>query len=158
VVINDLYIIGVIALPCKADAPLPVYPDAVLPLSVATQRLQIIGRGDTQRFKDGCGVQHIEFYDRSSLNSLRQLGRKLSVKKLFSFLALEGLDHKFILSRRDIIVKGYCCGGKLVRLWWEKDLSSTGFPQLSARCSGRGMGESRKKDVVHLQVESTCQC
>jgi len=57
VVVNDLDVMGIIALPHKADAPLFVDPDAMLPLPVTAQRLQIIGRRNAQHFKGGCFVQ-----------------------------------------------------------------------------------------------------
>src|SRR6185369_12584034 len=110
VVINDLDVTGIIALPYKTNAPLLVDPDTMLPLPVAAQRLQIIRRRNTQRFKDSCRVQDLQLYRRSSLNGLRQLCGELPVKELFSLLVFERLDHKEILSRRDIIVKGYYGG------------------------------------------------
>ena len=45
---DNLDIIGVIALPFKTDAPLLVNPDAMLTLSVKMQLLQIIGRWNSQ--------------------------------------------------------------------------------------------------------------
>jgi hypothetical protein len=52
-------------------------------------------------------AQHRELYCRGSLNCLRQLYGKSSMKKLFGFLAFERLDHRDTLSHKDIIVKGY---------------------------------------------------
>lgn len=45
-VIDDLDVIRIAAFPDKADAPLLIDSDAVLPFTVMMQRLQIVGRGD----------------------------------------------------------------------------------------------------------------
>jgi hypothetical protein len=47
-VVNDLNILGVVTGPAKADSPLIVDPDAVLPASVAPQGLQSIAGRDSQ--------------------------------------------------------------------------------------------------------------
>jgi hypothetical protein len=42
VIIHDFYVVGIAAAPNKADAPLLVDADAVLALSIALQRFQVI--------------------------------------------------------------------------------------------------------------------
>jgi hypothetical protein len=108
VVIDNLDIIGVIALPYKADAPLLVNPDAMLTLSIKMQRLQIIGRWNSQGFKKTHGIQHFELDCCRSLNRLWQFCRKLSIKQFFGLFAFECPDHatyypEEILTSRDII-------------------------------------------------------
>jgi hypothetical protein len=71
-VIDNLDIIGVIALPFKADAPLLVNPDAMLTLSIKMQSLQIIGRWNAQGFKKTHGIQHFQLVCHRSLNRLWQ--------------------------------------------------------------------------------------
>jgi hypothetical protein len=47
-VFNDLHILGTISYPAEADPPLIVDPDALLPLTVATQSLQSIAGRNAQ--------------------------------------------------------------------------------------------------------------
>jgi len=44
-------VIGVSAFPVKADSPLIVDPDTVLPLAIALQGLETVARGDPEVFK-----------------------------------------------------------------------------------------------------------
>jgi hypothetical protein len=46
-IISDLHFIGVSIPPQKADSPLIVDPDTVLPLSVARQLLKAVARRDS---------------------------------------------------------------------------------------------------------------
>jgi hypothetical protein len=106
-VINDLNVVRITVFPGKADAPLLVYPDAVLAFPVMVQCFQMIGRWNPQSLKNARCIDHLEFDDCRTLYILRQFCGELSIKELFGFLAFEGFDHGSMLSRKDIIVKGY---------------------------------------------------
>jgi len=67
------------------------------------QNFQMIGVG----IRKVSRMKHFQLDNRRTLDSLWQLGGKSSGKKLLGFLALEGLDHGRVISRRDIIVTGY---------------------------------------------------
>ena len=60
-VINDLDVIRITAFPDKADAPLLVDPDAVLPFSVMMQCFQMIGRWNPQSLKNARCIEYLEF-------------------------------------------------------------------------------------------------
>lgn len=106
-VIDDLNVIGIAAFPDEADAPLLVDPDAVLSFAVMMQRLQVVGRRDAQGLKEARGIQHHELDRRCSLNGLRQLAGKAPKEEFLGLFAFERLDHRNIVSNKDIIVKGY---------------------------------------------------
>jgi hypothetical protein len=53
VVVNDFNVFGSMTGPAKADSPLVIDPDAVLPLSVAPQALQSIAGRHTQVIEAG---------------------------------------------------------------------------------------------------------
>jgi hypothetical protein len=42
VIIHNLHVVGIAVAPLKTDAPLVIDADAVLPFSIALQRLQVI--------------------------------------------------------------------------------------------------------------------
>jgi hypothetical protein len=73
-VINDFNVIHIAAFPGKADAPLFVDPYAVLSLPVMMQCLQMVGRRDSQGFKNARRVKDLELDRRQPLDVLRQLG------------------------------------------------------------------------------------
>jgi hypothetical protein len=56
-IIHDLYIVGITLLPAKADPPLLVDPDRMLPLAVSREGLQAIARRHTQVIQARCSVQ-----------------------------------------------------------------------------------------------------
>jgi len=140
-IINYFNIKGVAAAPYKTYTPLFVDTYAVLPFSVMMQTLKLIGWRNTEGFKDGCGIQNIQFYCSHPLYSLRKFPGKMSVKQLFGLLALEGLYHMGIISCLDIIVKGYY---RLIRLTQRRSprnaqADGSSFPAaLSRRPSGDG--------------------
>jgi len=106
-VINDLDVMRITAFPNKADTPLLIDPDTVLPFSVMMQSLKVVGRRNSQGLENARGIENLELDHRRSLDRLRQPAGEPPGKKLLSLLAFERLDHGNMLSRMDIIVKGY---------------------------------------------------
>jgi len=72
VVFHDLDIMHPVSLPDEADAPLVVYPDAVLSFAVAFQRFRMIAGGTIQILYILCGGQHAKFATCSYLSIRRQ--------------------------------------------------------------------------------------
>ena len=58
--------------PLKADSPLAVYADRVLPYSLSSQRLQAIAAQCSQRVQGGRGVQYGQPPGRLPLESLER--------------------------------------------------------------------------------------
>ena len=59
VVVDDLNILRARIGPSEKDPVLVIDPDTVLPLSVATKRLESIPRWDSQVIENRCGVQGV---------------------------------------------------------------------------------------------------
>jgi hypothetical protein len=79
VVVHNLYGSGVAIAPDKAQTPLIVDPDAVLPLSVASQQFKPVAWGYTQKVEAGGGMQLLQFAQ----------GSRFHVHQSFHALALE---------------------------------------------------------------------
>ncbi|OGQ96826.1 MAG: hypothetical protein A2521_04840 [Deltaproteobacteria bacterium RIFOXYD12_FULL_57_12] len=71
-VVGDLDIVGVTALPYETNSPLLVDADAVLTFSGTAKSLQMIRRWDTECFKNARGIKDLQFHNRCSLDCLRQ--------------------------------------------------------------------------------------
>lgn len=71
-VIHDLHVIGIAFQPLETNAPLVVDPDAVLPLTISTKPLEMIGGRRSQIINRHCPVQHAQFAQSAPLNTLRQ--------------------------------------------------------------------------------------
>ncbi len=91
VIIYDLYAVGVPIPPFKADTPLVVDADAILPCSISTQLSQAIGRWDTQIVQRDGAVQHTWLAQSNLLNIMRQLPGTPAGENLLSFFALKVL-------------------------------------------------------------------
>ena len=93
-------------LPKKADAPLIVHADTMLPLSSANELLKPIGQRNPEVVRRFCGVQNQELPKSNALNGRELLGMA-SLEDLLGFTAAEVLDHESIIPPRGIIVKRY---------------------------------------------------
>ena len=91
-VINNLHIVDVPVAPNKADAPLIVDANTVLPFSVAFKRFQVISRGRSKVTKLRSNVQLPEFPLYHPLDSPKPPDT-LPRMKLFRIFRPERLDH-----------------------------------------------------------------
>lgn len=96
-IIHYFNVVRVASLPFKADTPLIVNPNTVLPQAVPGQFFQAIGRGDTQVFQSHSPMQHTQFAQRYLLYIGGQLVGTLAVEQLFGFFGLERPDHQEII-------------------------------------------------------------
>jgi len=92
VVINNLHVVDVPVAPNKADAPLIVDANTVLPFSVAFKRFQVISRGRSKVTKLRSNVQLPEFPLYHPLDSPKPPDT-LPRMKLFRIFRPERLDH-----------------------------------------------------------------
>jgi hypothetical protein len=105
-VVDDLDIVGIAALPAKADTPLIVDADTVLASSIAGKLLEPIGRRDPQVVHRFCRVQDQELAKRDPLDP-RELPRKSALKDPLGLATAEALDHCEVIPSGVIIVKRY---------------------------------------------------
>lgn len=83
----------VAVLPAKTDSPLVVYTNTPLPGSIAGQLFKTVSRRDTKEIEARGAMELLQLTLRSSLGILRQLGREVTAKELFRFLAGKGYNH-----------------------------------------------------------------
>ena len=93
VVIDDLHIVGVTIYPAEADAPLVIYPDAVLALEVTFERFKPVGWRNPQIVQGDGVVEHTQLATRHGLDIGRQPPGWRSAPDLFGFLVGEVPDH-----------------------------------------------------------------
>lgn len=105
-IIDDLDVVDGPVFPEKADAPLIVHADTMLPLSSSNELLKSIGRRNPEVVGRFCGVQDQELPKSNALNG-RKLPGMAPLKDLLGFAAAEVLDHGLIIPSRGIIVKRY---------------------------------------------------
>ena len=91
-VINDFNIFGTSLRPPEADAPLPVYTDAVLPGPIALERFQPISGRYPQIFKIRRNLKLSQFPAGNSGDACKSLDA-ISFRKGLGIGALEGSDH-----------------------------------------------------------------
>lgn len=94
VVVHYLDIEKVAAAFGKADAPLVVYADAVLPLAVSVKRLKVVGGRYAQIFEPFGVVYHYQFSQGDFLNRVRKPSGKLLVVYKFGLGIRKTLYHK----------------------------------------------------------------
>jgi hypothetical protein len=95
-VVNDLDFVGVSSAPGKADAPLIIDANAVLPLSIPFQALEAISRQCRKRSDISCGIENVQFAKRRALDRLESANR-LPLKKALGIRAAEGPYHNLML-------------------------------------------------------------
>jgi hypothetical protein len=93
-IVDDFHVAGVSTPPDEADAPLIVDSDAVLPLAAASERLELVSRGDAKIVEAPGAVQLRELSPRGSLE--RSKSRHVDViEQRFRVLAAKRPDHRF---------------------------------------------------------------
>ena len=78
-IIDNLDIVGLSPLPTKADPPLVVDANAVVPYPAPTKLLEAVPRRHSQVVQGGRGVQLHELAQRDSMHRVRQLPDGLAV-------------------------------------------------------------------------------
>jgi len=91
-IIYDLYVVRVTFFPTETDAPLVVNANAVLPLTIALQRLQVIAGRNPQIVEHSSAMQIEKLAPRRAFEGAEPWDRNV-VEKFFAVLAPEGLDH-----------------------------------------------------------------
>jgi hypothetical protein len=107
VVVRDLHIVGIRTLPAKADAPLIVDPDAVLPLPATHELLKVIPRRRPQVIQHVRSVKNEEFPESCPLDLGREARCPDAPEYPFRVPILETADHSLILTPPDHTVKRY---------------------------------------------------
>jgi len=92
VIIHDFYIVGIAITPDKADAPLGVDADAVLPFPIAFEYFQVIARRRPQIAGFGGNIQLSQLSLGHPFEGPKTLD-SLPAVKLFGLPRPEGLDH-----------------------------------------------------------------
>jgi hypothetical protein len=93
VVIDDLDIMRVTAVPDKADPPLIVDPNTMLPLSRPLQFFKPVCRRYQQIGKNASIMEHTQLSSRCLLNIRRKLPGNCPMPNLFGLLAFEAFYH-----------------------------------------------------------------
>lgn len=91
-VINDFNIFGTSFCPSEADAPLPVYTDAVLSGSIALERFQSI-TGRYSQVLEICGNFKLSQFPAGNGGDARKSLDAVSFRKDLGIGALEGSNH-----------------------------------------------------------------
>jgi hypothetical protein len=121
-IVSYFDVIHAVLMPFKANPPLIVNPNTVLPFPLSLQCFQVVCRRNPKVVKVSGSMDHNQFPFGNPLNVLRQFAGKTSIKYLFRLFAFECLNHRNILIQKDNIVKGYyvlnyfISGGLLCRL------------------------------------------
>ena len=92
VIIHDFYIVGIATTPDKADTPLVVDANAMLPFPIASQYFQMIAGRRLQIAEFGGNIQLAQLSLSHSLESSKAFDSLPSVK-LFGLGRPERLDH-----------------------------------------------------------------
>lgn len=92
-VIYDLNGMNIALIPHKADSPLIVDADAVLPFAIFQKNLQIIAGQQGEIAQRSGRIEDNQFFVSRPLDIFRELLRKLPAKNLFGFLAAKCSNH-----------------------------------------------------------------
>lgn len=84
-VISNLHIEGIPILPPKADTPLFVDTNTMLPRAITRQLFQVVGWWYSQILQTPCRIQDFQLYPGSPLDIVGQSWRMMSLKKPFCF-------------------------------------------------------------------------
>jgi len=104
IVLRDFDALGISVPPDKADAVLIVDPDTVLPFSVSPQRFEAVAWWNQQIGKCMGTIQGHKPAQRNR-RDMRELPRRLPVKKPFGLFAPEGPDHMLRIGQLTLYVK-----------------------------------------------------
>jgi hypothetical protein len=94
VIVNDLNIVGVGSFPAKADSPLIIDPNAVLPLSIAAELLKTIPRRNAQIVEHFGRVERHQLSEHEAPQISRKSSDRLAFKESLSVAITKGLDHR----------------------------------------------------------------
>jgi len=92
-VVNNFHIEGVARRPAKADAPLPIDTNTVLPGTIPREPLKAICRRNPQINQCFRPMKHAKFAQSHTVNIRRKLGWPVPTEELSSILVLEGPNH-----------------------------------------------------------------
>jgi hypothetical protein len=92
-IVHDFYVARLTGIPSETDAPLIVDPDAVLPFSFASQRLQPVAGRIAQIVDGQRGIQQAQFIQRPLMDIRREFPGGDSRPDALSFLTTERPDH-----------------------------------------------------------------
>ncbi len=106
-VINDLNVIRITALPKKADAPLVIYSDAVAASALSAKLFQVIRGRHSQGIQFTSGIKHHELSPGLLGDVMRYPPRNFTLENLFSILAFKALDHRDSIPHGIVNVKRY---------------------------------------------------
>jgi hypothetical protein len=91
-VVNNLDLVGLARTPNKANAPLIVDADAVLPVSISFQTLNAV-RGQSRKSSEiHCGIEYVQFAKGRALDRL-EAANTVPAEKALGIRAAEGSDH-----------------------------------------------------------------
>ena len=91
-VVNNLDFVGMPSAPNKANAPLIVDADAVLPPPIPFQAFEAVSRQRRKRSDIYNGIENIQFAKRRALDCLEP-AHSFPVKEALGIRAAERLDH-----------------------------------------------------------------
>ena len=91
-IIYDFYVISISIDPLKANPPLVIDPNAILPRSITAKLLKPVRRRNTKVIQYVGIVEHTQFTITGLLDVLGQLVRTQACEDAGSFFALEGFD------------------------------------------------------------------
>lgn len=94
VIVDDRDVVRVAVLPPKADAPLIVDANTVLPRAITFQLLQAIAGRDAEVLELLCGVYEAELSEQRTLEFGREAADTLALKQALGVPIGEALDHR----------------------------------------------------------------
>jgi hypothetical protein len=92
VVVNDLDVVSITALPAEADAPLVVDSDAVQPFAVPNEFLQAVTRWNAEVVKVVRGVNQEQLAQGGTLQRPREFGTRQTTEYSFGLTVTEAPD------------------------------------------------------------------
>ena len=104
-IVNEFDFVGVVTDPSKADSPLIVDANAVLPTTISSELLEAICRGDEQILEGLGGIQQEQLSQRNPLKVLREPPYVFSSKDPTGVFVGKGFDHLLMITQRATSVK-----------------------------------------------------
>ncbi len=107
-IVNDLYVQRLSALPTKHNAPLVVYPNRMKPFSIAFKRLEPISWGNSEilQFSSVMQIEQLSSGNSAQFRRERSGGSTVPViEQIFCEPVFERFDHVPILSEHDNQIK-----------------------------------------------------
>src|SRR2546430_539760 len=98
-IIHNLHVVSITLVPAKADAPLFVDADAVLPGSISGQLFQSITRNCSKIFKLFGRIELSQLTQGDALHVHGQLSCGLAVEKCSRLAVAKAADHYIIITR-----------------------------------------------------------